>query len=98
VIAKAQQFLPEWKRSPDEVLDAVAEDALFDETSSTRACGLLAQLNFIPKIAKELQNDPESVLRQFEEIRKYRESNKGNYYGQIRILTKLRLLPVFVLG
>jgi hypothetical protein len=73
VVAKAQQNLPEWKRTSSYVLGAVAEDVLFEESSSARACNLLAQLDFIPKVAKELQEDPENVVRSLEEVRKHRE-------------------------
>jgi len=62
------------KRDGNTVLGAVGADLLFNESSTSRAGGVLAQSEFIPKLTKQLQESPEDVLAIFEEIRKSGES------------------------
>ncbi|KAJ7597129.1 Metalloenzyme, LuxS/M16 peptidase-like protein [Mycena floridula] len=70
IIAKAQQALVEMKRDGDTVKSAAWMDLIYDETSTSRAGGILPQIEFIPKLALELQANPESVVADFEAIRK----------------------------
>jgi Zn-dependent M16 (insulinase) family peptidase len=70
-IAKLQQSLPETKRDGSNVLAALCADLLYNETSTPRAGGVLIQANFIPKLSKQLQELPEQVLADFEDIRRY---------------------------
>ncbi|TFK57173.1 hypothetical protein OE88DRAFT_1650788 [Heliocybe sulcata] len=86
--AKIQQSLPELKRDGNTVLSSFQTDLLYDETSSTRAGALLAQMEFIPKIMQQLQESPEAVTKEFEELRQYitepsgvRFSVSGNILG-----------------
>lgn len=72
-IAKIQQSLPEMKRDGNTVLGSVWADLVYDETSTSTAGGLLPQVDFIPKLAQELQETPDKVIADFEEIRKYSE-------------------------
>jgi Zn-dependent M16 (insulinase) family peptidase len=72
-VAKIQQSLPEIKRDGGNVLAALCADLLFDETSTSRAGGMLTQSNFIPALNKELQESPEQVIADFENIRRYCE-------------------------
>lgn len=58
------------KRDGSTVLDALEWDLLYNETSTARAGGLLAEIDFIPKLAKQLQHNPEEVIASFKEIRK----------------------------
>ncbi|KAK7058884.1 hypothetical protein VNI00_001508 [Paramarasmius palmivorus] len=71
IIAKVQQSLPEMKRDGNTVLGSVWADLLYDETSTSRAGGLIDQVDFIPKLAKQLQEAPEEVMADFEAIRKH---------------------------
>ena len=70
-LAKIQQSLPEMKRDGDNVLSSVTTDLLYDENSTMRAGGLLPQIDFIPVLAEKLQTSPETVVKDFEEIRKH---------------------------
>ncbi|KZT30492.1 hypothetical protein NEOLEDRAFT_1126056 [Neolentinus lepideus HHB14362 ss-1] len=87
-VAKILQSLPELKRDGNTVLTSFYTDLLYNESSSTRAGALLAQMEFIPKIAQQLQESPEAVTNDFEELRKYiiepsgiRFSVSGNILG-----------------
>ncbi|KAH9837131.1 Metalloenzyme, LuxS/M16 peptidase-like protein [Rhodofomes roseus] len=70
-IAKIQQSLPEMKRDGDTVLGSVSAELLFDETSMSRMTMALPQTEFIPKLAEQLQQSPEEVVKDFEEIRRH---------------------------
>jgi len=69
-VAKIQQSLPEIKRDGHTVLSALCADLLYDETSTSRAGGVLVQTSFIPKLTKQLQESPAQVIADFEEIRR----------------------------
>ncbi|PSS37563.1 hypothetical protein PHLCEN_2v579 [Hermanssonia centrifuga] len=70
-IAKLQQSLPEMKRDGNTVMSSVAANLLYDESSTSRAGAVLTQMEFIPEISKRLQESPEAVIAEFEEIRKH---------------------------
>ncbi|KAJ7070954.1 Metalloenzyme, LuxS/M16 peptidase-like protein [Mycena amicta] len=70
-IAKIQQSLPEMKRDGSTVLGSLWADMLYDETSTSRASAILPQIEFIPKVAKQLQENPEQVIADLSEIRRY---------------------------
>lgn len=72
-IAKIQQSLPELKRDGSTVLSSLWADVVHDETSSSRLGGILPQIDFIPAIARMIQEEPEKVISDFEEIRKHSE-------------------------
>jgi hypothetical protein len=69
-LAKIQQSLPEWKRDARSVLGSVESALLYDETSTSRAGGVLAQMDIVPTLAQQLQDEPQKVIKSFEEIRK----------------------------
>lgn len=79
-MAKIQQSIPEWKRDAGSVLGSVSADLLYDETSTSRAGGVLAQMDFIPILVQQLQDSPNKVTESFEEIRKTRELNRISFY------------------
>ncbi|KAH9950492.1 Metalloenzyme, LuxS/M16 peptidase-like protein [Amylocystis lapponica] len=76
-IAKIQQSLPELKRDGDNILSSVSADLLYDESSTSRAGGILPQIEFIPKLAQQLQSSPDEVVKDFEEIRKHMTEPNG---------------------
>ncbi|OCH95812.1 hypothetical protein OBBRIDRAFT_788022 [Obba rivulosa] len=76
-IAKTQQALPELKRDGDNVLNSVTAELLYNERSTQRAGAVLPQVEFIPKLAQQLQTSPEEVIKDFEEIRKYMTDPSG---------------------
>ncbi|KAF9473122.1 hypothetical protein BDN70DRAFT_886165 [Pholiota conissans] len=77
VLAKIQQSLPEMKRDGSNVLSSLWATLLFSEKSTSRAGGILPQTEFIPKLAKRLQESPDDVIADFQEIRKYLTNPSG---------------------
>ncbi|KDR85083.1 hypothetical protein GALMADRAFT_233694 [Galerina marginata CBS 339.88] len=71
VLAKIQQSLPEMKRDGSNVLSSLWATLLYAENSTSRSGGVLPQAEFIPRLAKSLQESPDQVIADFEEIRKY---------------------------
>jgi hypothetical protein len=59
------------KRDGNTVLGSLWADLLYNETSTSRAGGILPQNEFIPKIAKQLAENPEQVIADLQEIRRY---------------------------
>lgn len=72
-VAKIRQSLPELKRDGNTVLGSVSAGMLYDETSTSRAGGVLAQMDFIPRLSEDLETQPDKVLEAFEQIRTHRE-------------------------
>lgn len=70
-IAKIQQSLPEMKRDGSTVLGSLWADLLYNEASTSRAGGILPQIDFMPKLAKQLSESPEQVIADLQEIRRY---------------------------
>ncbi|CAK5280254.1 unnamed protein product [Mycena citricolor] len=76
-IAKIQQSLPEMKRDGNTVLSSLWADLLHDENSTSRAGGILPQIEYIPKLVKRLADSPEEVIADLEEIRRFVTDPKG---------------------
>jgi Zn-dependent M16 (insulinase) family peptidase len=68
-VAKIAQALPELKRDGSTVLSAVSAEQLYTEKNTSTASSILAQIDFIPKIAERLKESPEEVISKFEQIR-----------------------------
>jgi hypothetical protein len=45
---------------------------LYDKSSTSLAGAILPQAEFVPKLIQNLQDDPDAVVADFEELRKYR--------------------------
>lgn len=67
------------KRDGSTVLSSLWADLMFSEKSTSRAGGVLPQVEFVPKLAKELQESPERVIADFDEIRKHSEKPRATY-------------------
>lgn len=72
-VAKIQQNLPELKRDGNTVLGAVTADQIYDSNSTQRSGAVLEQMEFIPKLAQQLQENPEQVVQKFDDIRSLSE-------------------------
>lgn len=72
--AKILQSLPELKRDGNTVLSAYSSELLYDESSTPRSNAVLQQMRTVPKLVKMLQENPEEVRKDFEEMRKHRKS------------------------
>lgn len=71
-IAKLLQDLPRRKRSAASAGSSTIFDMLFDKSKSPSiANGLLATLSSLPRIADELKNDPEVVIKRLKTLREY---------------------------
>lgn len=70
-VAKIQQTLPELKRDGDTVLSSVWANLLYAENSTSQASGVLPQTKFIPMLMQDLQDNPDKVIADFNELRRY---------------------------
>ncbi|KAJ8521451.1 hypothetical protein ONZ45_g1850 [Pleurotus djamor] len=77
IVAKIQQSLPELKRDGNTVLNSLWGDIMYDDASTSRAGGVLSQTEYIPALAKRLQDSPEEVIAEFEGIRKHLTNPSG---------------------
>lgn len=68
-MAKIQQSLPEYKRDGSTVLNSLSTNLIYSEKSTGRASGVLSLVDSIPVLAKKLQDSPEEVIQEFEQIR-----------------------------
>ncbi len=71
-VAKIQQALPELKREGTNVLASLCSQMLYDEDSVSRSGGILSQIEFTPRLALRLQENPEEVIADLEEVRRHR--------------------------
>ncbi|KAF8507185.1 Metalloenzyme, LuxS/M16 peptidase-like protein [Russula emetica] len=88
IVAQIQQALPGLKRDGSTVLSAVTTELLHDESSTTRAGGVLIQSDFNRSLSEKIQEAPEEVIKDFESLRQYitdptgvRFSVTGNILG-----------------
>jgi Zn-dependent M16 (insulinase) family peptidase len=65
-----QQSIPEMKRDGSVVASSVWGELLYSENSTSRVASVLSQSEFIPKLVKQLQESPDQVVADFNEIRK----------------------------
>ncbi len=78
-IAKLQQSLPEMKRDGNTVLESAWADLIYSDRSTSRAVGVLPQIDFMPKLSQELQENPGSVIKAFEDIRRLSKKGHSSY-------------------
>ena len=72
-MAQIQQALPGLKRDGNTVLSSVTMELLHDESSTSRASGVLIQSDFNRSLSEKIQEAPEEVIKEFESLRQYRE-------------------------
>lgn len=70
-MAQFQQALPGLKRDGNTVLSAVTTELLHDESSTSRASGVLIQSDFIRSLSEKIHEAPEEVIKEFESLRQY---------------------------
>jgi len=54
---------------------------LYDKSSTSLAGAILPQSDFVPKLIQNLQEDPDTVVADFEELRKYGAFPVDPQYG-----------------
>ena len=75
IAAKQLQELPYEKRDGNRVARAYANRIAFNiEKSTSEAQSLIAAFDFYPRLVKELEESPESVIKSLEEVRTHRTS------------------------
>ena len=67
--AQYQQRLIGQRRDGGNVLWSVRQELLYNEDDLWTANTVLAQVDFMPKLVAQLQDEPEEVIKAFEEIR-----------------------------
>jgi Zn-dependent M16 (insulinase) family peptidase len=72
-VAQIQQALPGLKRDGNTVLSSVTTELLHDESSTSRALGVLTQSDFNRSLSEKIQEAPEEVIKEFESLRQYSE-------------------------
>ncbi|KDQ20880.1 hypothetical protein BOTBODRAFT_26896 [Botryobasidium botryosum FD-172 SS1] len=68
-IAKFQRILSEWKRDASRIVDSVLGSLTYDKTSTAQAKEVTALIEIIPKLAQDIKESPEAVIKDFEELR-----------------------------
>jgi Zn-dependent M16 (insulinase) family peptidase len=58
------------KRDGDVILGALSTELLFNSTSIARENTVLTQVDFIPKLSKQLQETSDEVIKDLREVRK----------------------------
>ncbi|KAG9077921.1 hypothetical protein FS749_010151 [Ceratobasidium sp. UAMH 11750] len=77
-VAKILQSLPEQKRDGNTVMQSVSNSLLFETSKSvSNAGGITTQMEFIPELAKRLQEKPEEVINDMKEFRQYVTNGNG---------------------
>ncbi|KZV77044.1 hypothetical protein PENSPDRAFT_645781 [Peniophora sp. CONT] len=69
-VAQIQSGLPSLKRDGNTVLASVSSGLLFNNSSTSSAVSVMPQSDFIPKLAARLKEEPDTVIKEFEQIRK----------------------------
>ncbi|PFH54559.1 hypothetical protein AMATHDRAFT_123 [Amanita thiersii Skay4041] len=92
-VAKIQQALPELKRDGSNVLSSLCSQLLYTEESMSRSGSILSQIDFIRQLAQKLQESPEEVIADLEEVRRLMTDPSGVRFsvtGNILALDKPR--------
>ncbi|KAH7318836.1 Metalloenzyme, LuxS/M16 peptidase-like protein [Rhizoctonia solani] len=77
-VAKILQSLPEQKRAGDTIAQAVSDSLTFETSKSvSNAKSIITQMEFIPELARRLQETPEEVIAQMKEFREHVTNPRG---------------------
>ncbi|PVF99908.1 hypothetical protein CPB86DRAFT_846178 [Serendipita vermifera] len=69
-LAKVQQSLPELKRDGNTIARSVYSDLIFDKSLTTTHGGVVALMDWIPRVSAEVQENVQGVIEKLEEVRK----------------------------
>lgn len=86
ILAKITQSLPELKRDGNTMMSSLLSSLLHDESSSTRGYNITTMLETIPQISKQLETDPDSLVKDMEQFRSSRKWCVV-YYPEAVVLT-----------
>ncbi|KAG8691866.1 hypothetical protein FRC11_007225 [Ceratobasidium sp. 423] len=77
-VAKILQSLPEQKRDGNTIMMAISNSLTFETSKSvSNAGGITTQMEFIPELAKRLQENPERVIKDMREFREHITNPRG---------------------
>lgn len=87
-LAKVQQSIPEMKRDGNSVTRSVFNDLAFDSTLTSKNAGVTSIMEWIPRMAAEVQENVQGVIEKLESVRRlitspsaFRFSVTGNILG-----------------
>ncbi|CAE6446358.1 unnamed protein product [Rhizoctonia solani] len=77
-VAKILQSLPEQKRDGNTIMMAVSNSLTYKTNKSvSNSGGITTQMEFIPELAKKLQESPDEVIEHMKEFRKHVTNPRG---------------------
>ncbi|QRV76246.1 Zinc metalloprotease [Ceratobasidium sp. AG-Ba] len=77
-VAKILQSLPEQKRDGNTIMQSVSNSLVFETSKSVSNAGsITTQMEFVPELAKRLQDNPEGVIKHMKEFREYITRGSG---------------------
>ncbi|CAE6416736.1 unnamed protein product [Rhizoctonia solani] len=77
-VAKILQSLPEQKRDGNTIMMAISNSLTYKTNKSvSNSGGITTQMEFIPELAKKLQESPDEVIEHMKEFRKHVASPRG---------------------
>lgn len=68
-LAKVQQSLPEMKRDGSSMARSVFSDLTYDKTLTSSYAGITSLMEWIPRLAAEVQDNVQSVVEKLEKVR-----------------------------
>lgn len=68
-LAKVQQSLPEMKRDGNSMSRSVFSDLVYDKTLTSKNAGVMSLMEWIPRVAAEVQDNVQSVIEKLEKVR-----------------------------
>jgi hypothetical protein len=71
-VAKILQSLPEQKRDGNTIMTGISNSLTFETSKSVSNAGaIITQMEFIPELAKRLQENPDEVIKEIKEFREH---------------------------
>ena len=67
-IAKLQQSLPQYKRDGSAIVSGVSTDLTFDASCTARYSTVTGMMEWVPRIAKELKENPREVVQKMKKV------------------------------
>jgi Zn-dependent M16 (insulinase) family peptidase len=68
-LAKVQQSLPEMKRDGSSMAKSVFSELAYDKTLTSSYAGIISLMEWIPRLAAEVQDNVQNVVEKLEKVR-----------------------------
>ena len=82
-IAKLQQSLPQYKRDGNSVAGAVMTDLTYDASRTARYSTVTGMMEWVPRIAKELKENPKEVVQKLKRV----QAICASFSSYVRVLS-----------